>query len=675
MFMQNPIGGEFMPNQEMLHKNHGFYVAWRAYTEKNILESELIRNVIADSWVRSHTYGINPHAKTIEVKLTDEALNDKYNQYHDFLETAKPFINSLYRLVGSSGLIVRLADEGGYILSSISDEELVKKHGNLNIIPGCCAREDVIGTNAIGTSLAIGEAIQVFAAEHYCRQYHGWTSSAAPIRDVKGKIIGILSLTGSHEKVHPHTLGMVVAACEAIENQIKFNSMNRQLMLANQHFHAIMESISEGLISINNEGHITDINLMARKMLNVTEKQVVSNSLSMIMTKESEKKIYNVLGTGLGLIEEEIHLKTKAGKTIFCISTITPIKDQVNHRVEGIVMTFRELKKVHNLINKIVGAEARFVFEDILGDSNQIIETKKIGVLAARNNSTVLLQGESGTGKELFAQAIHNFSARKSGPFIFINCGAIPRELVASELFGYVEGAFTGAKRGGHPGKFELADGGTIFLDEIGDMPLDAQVSLLRVLETKEVVRVGGHNVIPVNVRVIAATHRDLKNEVEKGNFRQDLYYRLNVTPIKIPPLRERKEDLKLLIDYFIEKFSKTFYKEILGINSNFYHILKSYDWPGNVRELQNVLQQIMNFVDDGEVLGPQHIPSSFSTLKEMNAGKMVKSLLTLDEVEKNTIIDTLQQLEGNISKTAKTLGISRSSLYRKLEKYNIYTS
>ena len=661
-----------MPNQEMLHKNHGFYAAWRAFTERNILERDLIRSVIADSWVRSRSYHINPHTRIIEVKLTDEELSQKLKHYHDFLEIVKPFISSLYKLVGSSGLIVRLADAEGYILSSIADEDLVQKHGNLNITPGCCAREDVIGTNAIGTALAIGEAIQVFAAEHYCRQYHGWTSSAAPIRNVKGKVIGILSLTGSHEKVHPHTLGMVVAACEAIENQLKFNSMNRQLMLANQHFHAIMESISDGLISINNEGNITDINLMARKMLNVTEKQVIGNSLSLILAKDSEKKIMNVLETGFGLIEEEIHLKTKTGKTIFCISTITPIKDQINHRVEGIVMTFRELKKVHNLINKIVGAEARFVFEDILGDNTQIIEAKRIGMMAARNNSTVLLQGESGTGKELFAQAIHNSSARRKGPFIFINCGAIPRELVASELFGYVEGAFTGAKRGGHPGKFELADGGTIFLDEIGDMPLDAQVSLLRVLETREVVRVGGHNVIPVNVRVIAATHKDLKNEVEKGNFRQDLYYRLNVTPIRIPSLRERKEDLKLLVDYFIEKFSKTFYKEIPGISSNFYQVLKSHDWPGNVRELQNVLQQIMNFVDDGEVLGSQHIPSSFSVSKEIHGGKAMKSLLTLDEVERITIMDTLQQLEGNVAKTAKTLGISRSSLYRKLEKYNI---
>ncbi|MEW9123990.1 MAG: sigma 54-interacting transcriptional regulator [Thermotaleaceae bacterium] len=664
-----------MPNQEMLHMNHGFYSAWRTFTEKSILERELIRPVIADSWLRSQAYGIDPYTKIIEVKLTEKSLFNRIDSYKDLLETVEPYINSLYKLVNGSGLIVRLADEEGYILASIGDEELIKECGNLNIFLGCCVREDVIGTNAIGTALAIGEAIQVFAAEHFCRQYHGWTSSAAPIKGTAGRIIGVLSVTGSHEKVHPHTLGMVVAACEAIENQLKFNRMNRRLMLANQHFRAIMESISDGLISVNNEGKIMDINLMARKLLNVSEKQVLLKSIALILTKESENKINKVLENGRGLIEEEFCFKMKNGKMLFCITTVTPIKDQVSNKVEWIVMTFRELKKVHNLINKIVGSEARFVFEDILGDSHQILETKRIAIIAARNNSTVLLQGESGTGKELFAQAIHNSSSRKNGPFIFINCGAIPRELVASELFGYVEGAFTGAKRGGHPGKFELADGGTIFLDEIGDMPLDAQVSLLRVLETKEIVRVGGHNVIPVNVRVIAATHKDLREEVEKGNFRQDLYYRLNVTPIQIPPLRQRKEDLKLLIDYFIEKFSKTFYKDITGISNSFYSILKNYDWPGNVRELQNVLQQIMNYVDDGEVLGPQHIPTSFSTTKASSKVSAIKALMSLDEVEKKAIIETLEKLEGNIAQTAKILGISRSSLYRKLEKYKIQMS
>lgn len=664
-----------MPSKEMLHKNHGFFAAWRMFIEKNTLERELIRSVIADSWERCKNYNVDPLTKEIEVILSEEQLEHRYEKFDELLATCQPFMKSVYRLSGSHGSIVRLADCDGYILSAVGDESLIEEHGNLNAYPGCCAREEVIGTNALGTALAIGEPIQVFAAEHYCRQYHRWTSSAAPIRNEKDEIVAILSITASYEKVHPHTLGMVVAACEAIENQLKFDVINRQVMIANQHFLAIMESISDGLICTDKEGIITDINLTARKMLHVDEKYVIGKSLGQFLIKENEKKIQRVLGNGKGLIEEEFAIKIRNRKIIHCISTITPIKDNRNNIVEGIVMTFRESKTVHNLVNKIVGAQARFVFDDILGESPQLNEAKKMGIMAAKNDSTVLLQGESGTGKELFAQAIHNASSRRDGPFIFLNCGAIPRELVASELFGYVEGAFTGAKRGGHPGKFELADGGTIFLDEIGDMPLDTQVNLLRVLETKQVVRVGGHNVVPVDVRVIAATHKDLEKGVESGNFRQDLYYRLNVTPIKIPCLRERKEDIKTLIDYFVFKLGERVNKRISGIGSSFYNVMKSYDWPGNVRELQNILQQCINLVDENEVMGLQHIPSSFSSTKLVNNGIGGQGLISLEEMERLAIIDTIQKMNGNIAQASKILGISRSSLYRKIEKYKIGVS
>ena len=230
--------------------------------------------------------------------------------------------------------------------------------------------------------------------------------------------------------------------------------------------------------------------------------------------------------------------------------------------------------------------------------------------LQLKTDATILLQGESGTGKEMFAQAIHNASRRKDRPFVFLNCGAIPRDLVSSELFGYVEGAFTGAKRGGHPGKFELADGGTIFLDEIGDMPLDAQISLLRVLEDHKVVRVGGNDVIPINVRVIAASNKDLKKEVELEKFRSDLFYRINVMPIYISSLRERKEDIKIFIDYFSEKFSESNENHIKKISASFYEGMINYDWPGNVRELQNVMQLVLNVAENNSVLTGKNLPS-----------------------------------------------------------------
>lgn len=220
--------------------------------------------------------------------------------------------------------------------------------------------------------------------------------------------------------------------------------------------------------------------------------------------------------------------------------------------------------------------------------------------LAASSVSTVLLNGESGTGKELFAQAIHNASSRRRGPFIAINCGALPRDLIESELFGYDEGAFTGARKGGQLGKFEFANGGTIFLDEIGDMPLETQVKLLRVLQERQITRLGGHKAIPVDIRVIAATNRNLEQLVEQGNFRSDLFYRLNVMSITIPPLRERAEDTVLLTQNMLRKISKKLNKKIVRISTGFFQSIRNYSWPGNVRQLENVLERCINLVDDG---------------------------------------------------------------------------
>ncbi len=351
---------------------------------------------------------------------------------------------------------------------------------------------------------------------------------------------------------------MVVAAAKAIEKEMKLEYSNKKLKIVNEQFYQITESISEGIIRIDNQGNITSMNRFARKLLGYSEKDINNMHISDVLSTNSGKDIINAVNKGREYQEEEIDFTTKMGRNKTCIVNVTPIKLFSSTDLGGGVITFKENKVVLSMINKIVGANARFTFDDIFGKSENISHSIKLATIAAKTDATILLQGESGTGKEMFAQAIHNASRRKDRPFVFLNCGAIPRDLVSSELFGYVEGAFTGAKRGGHPGKFELADGGTIFLDEIGDMPLDAQISLLRVLEERKVVRVGGHDVIPINVRVIAASNKDLKKEVDLGKFRSDLFYRINVMPIYISSLRERKEDIKIFIDYFYEKFSES---------------------------------------------------------------------------------------------------------------------
>ncbi|MEN6461494.1 MAG: sigma 54-interacting transcriptional regulator, partial [Syntrophomonas sp.] len=323
---------------------------------------------------------------------------------------------------------------------------------------------------------------------------------------------------------------------------------------------------------------------------------------------------------------------------------------------------------------------------DIIGQSPVLLKTIRMATMAAGGKSNILLEGESGTGKEVFAQSIHNQSSRSKGPFVAVNCGAIPRELIGSELFGYAEGAFTGAKRGGRPGKFELASGGTLFLDEIGDMPLDQQVALLRVLQERSLTRIGDDKVIPVDVRIICATNKNLSKEVQKGSFRQDLYYRLNVVSIKIPPLRERRDDIPILFNYMLNAIGQEVSSKIRSVKPEVMILLQEYDWPGNVRELQNVVERIVN-INDGDVVTLEHLPDSIEIFNGENTAEIIQwspSLETdglserdkrryLQEIkERQRIIELLDHFGGNISQVSREMSISRSTLYRRMQQYNI---
>jgi transcriptional regulator with PAS, ATPase and Fis domain len=317
--------------------------------------------------------------------------------------------------------------------------------------------------------------------------------------------------------------------------------------------------------------------------------------------------LLDTLQSGIEYSLLETPLKGSTG-TVNCIVSIYPIVSD-DKNVDGAVVFFNPVKKFRSLFNHISGAHASFSFQDIIGQNPLLLQAIQTATLAADKRSNILLQGESGTGKELFAQAIHNASPRRNGPFIAVNCGAIPRELLGSELFGYVEGAFTGARKGGRTGKFELASGGTLFLDEIAEMPLGKQVSLLRAVQEKKITRIGDDKIIPVDVRIICATNKDLKKEVEKGNFRQDLYYRLNVISIKLPPLRERREDIPLQFNYMLKESSEKMHIKVPRIQPGVLDYLIHYDWPGNVRELQNVVERMLNICDGGEI-STQHLPA-----------------------------------------------------------------
>ena len=335
-------------------------------------------------------------------------------------------------------------------------------------------------------------------------------------------------------------------------------------------------------------------------------------------------------------------------------------------------------KKIGDLTDELNFYEKRFMqansskysADDIVGESPAMRRLKNTIRHVSFSKSNVLILGESGTGKELVAHAIHSEYFGDKKPFVCVNCAAIPSELMESELFGYEEGSFTGAKKGGKIGMFQAADGGTLFLDEIGEMPLHMQAKLLRVLQDKSVKKVGSNEAKKINVRLIAATNRDLEKMVQDGTFREDLYFRLNVISMEIPPLRERIEDIPLLVEALIEKVSGNPYIKAQGISPRAMEYIKKYHWPGNVRELENVIEHAANFVDEAGLIQTKHLPGNVTGIVESSEIKGLKDMLA--EVERQAIIDALMKQGGSRTKAAKVLGLSRTSLYEKMEKYDI---
>jgi len=439
----------------------------------------------------------------------------------------------------------------------------------------------------------------------------------------------------------------------------------------------ILETVYDGIVVVNKEGYITMISKAYAKFLNLNQEGVIGKHVSKVI---ENTRMHIVAKTGVAEYADPQKIKGN-----YMIATRIPIIK--NGEVVGAVgkVLYKNIDEL-NMLQKKIGImenqieqykgeikqlnKATYSFSSIIGNGNKIVEAIKHARRAANTDSNVLLIGESGTGKELFAHAIHQSSSRKYGPFIKINCAAIPSELLESELFGYEEGSFTGAKKGGKLGKFELAEGGTIFLDEIGDMPLYMQAKLLRVIQEREVERIGGTRPRTVNVRIIAATNVNLEEMVAQGKYRQDLYYRINVFLINIPALRERKEDIKTLAYHFLNSLNSKYFKNIEGYSEEAIKYLKRYEWPGNIRELSNVIERAVNIIDNDKLITPEHLPQKIlgdDFIKE------IKSLqIILEEAEKNAIVESLRASKGNRTKAAKLLNISRSTFYEKMIKFNI---
>lgn len=442
----------------------------------------------------------------------------------------------------------------------------------------------------------------------------------------------------------------------------------------------ILELLYDGIIIVDRQGIVTMMNQTYCDFLGVEMDEVIGKHVTEVI---ENTRMHIVVKTGqpeIGSLmkvrdENIIVMRTpiwREGKVVGAVGKVlyTDI-NELKTLVQRLKVAESNLDYYKQELKKVRGA--KYSFEQIIGEHERMKEAKELAMKVAASRSTVLIRGESGTGKELFAHAIHEASDRSEGPFISINCAALPPELLEAELFGYEEGAFTGAKKGGKHGKIELAHGGTLFLDEVGDMPLNMQVKLLRVLQEKEFERIGGNETYKVDIRLISATNRPLEEMVSKGEFREDLYYRLNVFQINIPPLRERGEDIITTAHLILGQLNNEFGKNISGFHPEVEEMFRTYHWPGNVRELQNAIERALHVVENGPIIRLEHFPPYLIDQVEKNIVVSSYNLTEqVEKAEKQTIIRALQASDGNRSLAADLLGIHRASLYRKMEKYEL---
>jgi transcriptional regulator of acetoin/glycerol metabolism len=639
--------------------------AWERFITGEDFDST-VRNLTYQSWERSLKHGINPLQGIAPVILP----KDKIQYTYPFNPIFEQILPELKNVAIDAGHLIVFCNNNGEIVHLDGESALKRKAEKMNFIVGASWSESHIGTNAIGTALATGRPMQVFAGEHFCQTVHNWVCSAAPIRDpATQEILGAIDLTGAWNMVHPHSLSTVVSIAQSIEGILQKQLDVERFMLLEQYTNISIKNQNNILAVIDRGNQVIKAsplfydNGWIGKNNHLTDLDNRTLPLGGNYRWESEKRS--------GKWKFELNPYFYQGKPIGAIVIAIPPSSQVP-KVNSTKHTFSSL----------IGESTKF--------KSFINEARSLAGL----DLPLLIEGESGTGKELLAQSIHSASQRSSGPFIAINCGAIPKDLADSELFGYEGGAFTGAIKGGHSGKFQQAEGGTIFLDEIGEMSLNLQTTLLRVLEEGELVRIGGKHPIKLNIRVIAATNRDLKKATENGEFRLDLYYRLNILHLKVPSLRERSGDIPLLLEQLIKKVCMDLGRPPLTIDKKALEIIECYDWPGNVRELRNLAYKMAAKVQ-GNVITSLDLPEDlivYSSRKQFGehapiaANPEMQSLhptfhpqeitestynkSSLKNQEIHTILTVLNELNGNVSEAAKKLGIHRSTIYRKLGRH-----
>ncbi|MFC4548091.1 sigma-54-dependent Fis family transcriptional regulator [Paenactinomyces guangxiensis] len=621
---------------------------------------------LISSWKRSENFGVDPCHVNDDL-LSGGELTERRERMKELLESSANILSQLYEPLRSHLFMLVLSDLDGYIVAKWGDPPFTDRARQVWLDIGANWREDIKGTNAIGTALSEQKPVSVRGEEHYCQENRFLTCYASPLFSSTGELLGILDVSGDARLHHSHTLGMVVAAAHACQTQLLLRRTEQELVLHLQELNAITERTPQPLISVNADGIITRINREAAGLLRLPQTKCIGQPLSRWFGQKNTQKILSSQNS------TSLHLNVKSdlqpGKQQSWL--IQPVMD---HRKKIFRVLLSPGKPLHTIKQETAtpcSVPGKNPDPSGSGSFCHCPETAKIYQFArrvAKTDSSILICGETGTGKDVLAREIHRASGRK-GSFIAINCGAIPETLIESELFGYEKGAFTGARTEGRKGKFEAAAKGTLFLDEIGEMPLTSQASLLRVLEDKTVTRIGSNRPIHTDVRILAATNKQLSQEVAKGRFRADLYYRLREIEILLPPLRERS-DLYQLAEYFLEQVVQELGDVSLSFHPNTCKQLSQYDWPGNIRELRQVIRQAAYhacFSRESPVITKDDLSLTQTLCQPLQPHH---SQGILNDYEEEAIARTIRATGGNLTATARLLGIGRTTLYRKLSQY-----
>ncbi|WP_019240267.1 MULTISPECIES: sigma-54 interaction domain-containing protein [Bacillus] len=631
--------------------------AWKTFVGQGTLLKDKIRPEIARSWVRCKESGLDPWSVSFP-KPSKDLLKQKRTEYEYFLKMANPVLGYLLAMFNSN---ITICDQNGFIFELLTPLELYPRTF------GTYVDEAVTGSGSVTISLIEKKPYRAEGYENYRMVAQGYSGVSAPIQ-VNGEMIGVLTITNPFVSLPDYALDCCVEAAEIISDFLQKDNKNMKLMLIAKRFERLIEKSNQAIVVLDDSGRVLITNKVGRNI--VSQYDEWAYGTQSFGDYLMDRKDLSYLLDGQNNLSNQLTIGFKRSKTLKNNRLLLQYnkKIQLPNSLIHNVLVFEIPSMTEEKKSEPV-ARNNEQFVDYIGKSPAWTNVDKIVKKVATYNTNVLLLGETGTGKEVVAKAIHRLSGRK-GKFVAINCGAIPKELFASELFGYESGAFTGAKAGGAIGKFEYAHEGTLFLDEIGEMPLDMQVSLLRVIQEQTITRIGSNKSQKCDVRIIAATNQNMRKVIQEGAFRSDLYYRLSVIEIQLPLLKDRGCDIALLAEYFNGNLSEQLKIPHQLLSEEVIDALRHYDWPGNVRELKNIIEKIL-ILSIGEPITIDLLPDY---IKEQIGSKDVLPSCQVEppSTERERICKCLEKHRGNISQVAKELGMARNTLYRKLEKYQI---